>query len=75
MKCVICKHGETQPGSTTVTVERSGKTVVFQSVPAAICRNCDEEYVDDTTTAHVLETFNAAVSEGVVVDIRQYNAA
>lgn len=34
MKCVICKHGETQVGTTTVTLERGGLTLVVKAVPA-----------------------------------------
>lgn len=46
MKCVICKHGETRPGMTTVTLERGGATLVVKGVPARICGNCGEAYVD-----------------------------
>ena len=40
MKCVICKHGETMPGKSTVTLERNGATLVFQQVPGEVCQNC-----------------------------------
>ena len=45
MNCVICKHGETRPGKTTVTLERKATTVVIKNVPAQVCSNCGEEYV------------------------------
>ena len=32
MKCPICKHGETKPGLSTVTLERDGMAVVFRGV-------------------------------------------
>lgn len=38
MKCLICKHGETQVGTTTITLERANVTVVFKHVPAELCR-------------------------------------
>src|SRR5437870_5309111 len=34
MKCVICKQGETQPGTATVTLERANLTLVIKRVPA-----------------------------------------
>jgi YgiT-type zinc finger domain-containing protein len=34
MKCLICKYEETQPGTTTMTLERDATTVVFKNVPA-----------------------------------------
>ena len=30
MKCVICKHGTTKEGTTTVTFEREGLTFAFK---------------------------------------------
>ncbi len=51
MKCVVCKHGETRPGTTTVTLTRGETTLVVKGVPACVCSNCGEEYVDDATTA------------------------
>jgi YgiT-type zinc finger domain-containing protein len=74
MKCVICKLGETQPGMTTVTLERNGLTLVVKSVPARVCANCGEEYVDEATTAQLLATAEQAAQSGVLVDIRAYAA-
>jgi YgiT-type zinc finger domain-containing protein len=50
MTCVICKSGETQPGTATVTLEREGATVVIKRVPARVCKNCGEEYVEESVT-------------------------
>ncbi len=50
MKCVNCKQGETQPGTTTVTLERGGMSLVIKGVPARVCENCGEEYVDERVT-------------------------
>ncbi|MDI6791041.1 MAG: type II toxin-antitoxin system MqsA family antitoxin [Thermodesulfobacteriota bacterium] len=75
MKCVICKQGETQPGKTTVTLERDGLTIVIKNVPARVCVNCGEEYVDDKTASRLLKTAEEAARAGVQVDIREYIAA
>jgi YgiT-type zinc finger domain-containing protein len=75
MKCVICKHGETQPGTATITLERGGATLVFKSVPALVCDNCGEEYVDEQTTAQLLQQAEAAARSGVQVEVRSYVAA
>jgi YgiT-type zinc finger domain-containing protein len=47
MKCVICKQGETQPGTAIVTLTRETLTLVVRDVPAQVCENCGEEYVDE----------------------------
>ncbi len=75
MKCVVCKHGETQPGVTTVTLSRGDTTVVFKRVPAQICENCGEEYVDEAITLRLLAIAEEAARAGVQVDVREFIAA
>lgn len=75
MKCVICKQGETQSGKVTVTLERDSTTLVFKAVPAKVCKNCGEEYVDDKTTAQLLKAAEEAARAGVQVEVREYAAA
>jgi YgiT-type zinc finger domain-containing protein len=75
VKCVICKQGETQPGTVTVTLERDSLTLVVKGVPARICQNCGEEYLDEDAASRLLETAEEAARDKVFVDIRQYVAA
>jgi YgiT-type zinc finger domain-containing protein len=75
MKCVVCKTGETKAGTTTLTLERDGVTLVFKSVPARVCANCGEAYVDGDITARLLKMAEEAARSGVQVEIRHYNAA
>ena len=75
MTCVICKQAETQPGTATVTLERDGMTLVIKSVPARVCPNCGEEYVEESVAARLLSIAESAAQAGVQVDIRQYVAA
>ncbi len=58
-----------------MTLERNGLTLVVKSVPARVCANCGEEYVDEATTAQLLATAEQAAQPGVLVDIRAYVAA
>jgi YgiT-type zinc finger domain-containing protein len=74
MKCVICKRGETRDGTTTVTLEGSGATLVIKSVPAQICDNCGEAYVDEATTRQLLGIADEALRTGVQVDVREFAA-
>jgi len=75
MKCMICKHGETKPGTTTVTLEKGSSTIVFKEVPAQICDNCGEKYIDETTTKELLYKAREIIKNGVEVDIRRYEKA
>ena len=75
MKCMICKHGETKKGTTTVTLEKGSSTIVFKEVPAQICDNCGEKYIDESTTKELLSKAREIVKNGVEVDIRKYEIA
>lgn len=75
MKCVVCKQGETAPGKATMTLERNRSTLVFKHVPARVCVNCGEEYIDEEAARRVLKVADEAAKAGVEVDIREYMAA
>lgn len=75
MRCVVCKQAETQPGWATVTLERDNLTLVYKNVPARVCPNCGEEYVDQVVTAQLLKSAEENARVGVHVDIREYVAA
>jgi YgiT-type zinc finger domain-containing protein len=72
MKCVICKHGETEDGFSTVTLESAGTTLLIKRVPAQICNNCGEEYLDDSIVAELLKSAEEATRRGVELDVRHY---
>ena len=75
MKCVVCKKGETKIGKATVTLEKDGTTLVLKGVPARVCANCGEEYVDQNITAALLRSAEEAARSGIQVEVRQYTAA
>ena len=75
MECVICKRGATRRSAATVTITRGSTIVVVKDVPADVCDNCGEEYVDETATARLLRTLEEAAHSGVEVEVRKYVAA
>jgi YgiT-type zinc finger domain-containing protein len=64
MKCVVCKLGETRPGKTTVVLQRGCATVVINDVPAQVCENCGEEFVDEQVAESVLASPEASARAG-----------
>ena len=72
MKCVICKQAETRPEKTTVTLQRDGMTLVIRNVPADVCENCGEAYVNEATSREILHRAEEAAQAGVMVDVREY---
>jgi YgiT-type zinc finger domain-containing protein len=75
MRCVICKQGETSLRTTTITLERDQLTLVVKNIPAEVCENCGEAYLDEHIAAHILESAEDAASAGVRVEVREYVAA
>jgi YgiT-type zinc finger domain-containing protein len=75
MKCVVCKHGETKQGSTRVSLERGNTVLVVREVPAQVCENCGEAYVDADAFDRLQRMLDEASGAGVQVEVRQYAAA
>lgn len=74
MRCMICRHGETEKGSTTITLEKNGSTIVFKHVPALLCNNCGEKYIEDEVSAELLKKAQEIIKNGVEVDVREYRS-
>ena len=75
MQCTICKNGQTHPGATTVTLQRDNTVVVIRDVPAEICENCGEYYLDASTASRVYADADETARRHVEVEIHRYAAA
>ena len=71
---MLCKHGETAPGIVTVTLQRGDTTVILKGVPASVCDNCGEYYLDEVVASQVYAMAERAVCDGSEVQIRRYAA-
>ncbi len=75
MKCIVCKHGDTQPGKMTATLQQGDTTIVVKEVPADVCNNCGEEYLSQEISAQLLKQAEEAVKAGIQIDVRKYRSA
>lgn len=75
MKCIVCKHGDTQPGKMTATLERGNTTIIIKQVPADVCDNCGEAYLSEEISKQLLKQAEEAVKAGIQVDVRTYQTA
>ena len=75
MQCIVCHNGSTLLGTTTVTFDRLGSTVVVRSVPAEICENCGDAYLASAVTGSLLASVREARKAGTEVLIREYSPA
>lgn len=74
MRCLICKQGDTAPGSVTVTLQRGETVVIIRDVPAQVCLNCGEYYLDEAMTDKIYAQGEEAVSRHAEVEILRYAA-
>ena len=74
MRCLVCKQGEVGPGRATVTLQRQACTVVFRDVPADVCDNCGEYYLNQQVTTELFEAAEAAVRRGAEIEVVRYAA-
>lgn len=72
--CVVCKRGDSQPGTTTLTVERGAMTLVLKAVPARVCGNCGEAYFDEATTERIEGIVESVRIAGVEMAVKDYAA-
>ena len=49
--------------------------MVVKGVPAQVCDNCGEEYVDADAADRLLQAADEAAQSGIQVDVRQFIAA
>ena len=74
MKCSICKPGSTHPGKATVTLQRGATVIVIRDVPAEICEDCGEYYLDEATAKRVYAAAEQGFERHVEVEIQRYAA-
>jgi YgiT-type zinc finger domain-containing protein len=72
-KCPLC-GGKPAKGSTTVTVELGFGVVVIRHVPAQVCDQCGEAWLDDAVAAELEEIVSQARVKRSVVDVTEWRA-
>ena len=74
MKCVICRQGEKVAGKVTVTLERDDSVIIIKDVPAQVCQDCGEYYLDETVASNVYAQAEDSVRHHAEVEILHYAA-
>ena len=53
MTCVICKNKKMTRGTTVLPIERRKAVLLVTDIPARICANCGEPYIDEKVAKEV----------------------
>ncbi|HKY53778.1 MAG TPA: type II toxin-antitoxin system MqsA family antitoxin [Anaerolineales bacterium] len=73
MICLICRQAELVEGLTSISFERGEVRLVVNRVPARVCPNCDEAYVDEAVAAQLLQLAKKVYEAGILDEVIEYN--
>ena len=74
MNCLICRQAEIVDGLASVTFERGEVKLTVSSVPARICPNCGEAYVEEDVAVQLLRGAEATSAAGALDDVLDFSA-
>jgi YgiT-type zinc finger domain-containing protein len=69
------REGWTAPGTVTVTLQRNESVVVIKDVPAEVCDDCGEYYLDEAVTKRIYALAEEAVGRHAEVEVLRYAAS
>ena len=73
MICLICRQSETSTSLTSISFERGEVRLVVNNVPARVCPNCAEAYVDEAVATQLLRSVKKMSEAGMLEDVAEYN--
>lgn len=62
MICLVCKHRKMEQGTTILPIEREDEILLITDIPARICANCGEAYLEEETSINVQTLANKQFS-------------
>lgn len=72
MICLICRQAEIVDGRTSIAFERGEIRLMVNKVPARVCPNCGEAYVDENVAVKLLRDANEMSRAGMVDEVIEY---
>ena len=73
MICLICRQAKIFEGLTSVKFERGEMRLVVKYVPAWICPNCGEAYVEEEVAAQLLRDAENVSKAGMLDSVIEYS--
>jgi YgiT-type zinc finger domain-containing protein len=67
MTCVICKNKTMTRGTTVLPIERRKAVLLITDIPARICANCGEPYIDEKIVKEVQQLANEELNGRVTL--------
>ncbi|MBI5961873.1 MAG: type II toxin-antitoxin system MqsA family antitoxin [Chloroflexi bacterium] len=73
MICIICRQAEIIDGFTSAPFERDEMKLIVNTVPAHVCPNCGEAYLDEKVSIKLLQFVEEKSNMGVIEGIHEYS--
>jgi YgiT-type zinc finger domain-containing protein len=70
-RCPVC-GGDKAPGSTTFTADWDEGVLVIRGVPALLCQQCGEAWIQDQTAEQLDRVVDEARRKRTVVEVAQW---
>jgi len=67
-RCPLC-GGRKQPGKTTYSVDLGSGVILVRNVPATVCMQCGEAWIDNHTAQKLEQITQEAREKGLQVEI------
>jgi len=73
MNCVLCK-GTMHNGTTHFPIDRDSQFLLVKNVPALICEQCGEMFIDDKVYQKIEEIVNSVQNSNVEIEVLRFAA-
>ncbi len=62
MICLVCKHNRFKKGTTILPIERGKAILLITDIPARVCENCGETYIEEEIAQDVQDLANETLA-------------
>jgi YgiT-type zinc finger domain-containing protein len=73
MICLICRQAQLVPGFTTVKLDHEEINLTVRGVPACVCPNCGDAYLDEMAATRLLQIVKRGIESGEPMDYLDYS--
>lgn len=73
MICLICRQVDVVDGLTSVPFERGEVRLVVNNVPARVCPQCREAFVEESVAVRLLEISETVSTSGELDSVIEYD--
>jgi len=73
MICLICRQAQLVPGFTSVKLDHEEINLTVSGVPASVCPNCGDAYLDETAATRLLQIVKQSIESGEPMEFLEYS--